>query len=139
MNEKEHMQEVCSCQSHIFQIKNVKLYFLFWQKISCVCGCMLLLIYVLCYCATSHNIIIVKFYWIIYLTRDAPDRKITGYWISGQNTISDILYLIGYLRRQFLWIEYLTFSGYLIGFRVSSKKKVYKEKDCNFVTIYKIL
>ena len=53
----------------------------------------------------------------------------TGYRISGQNVSSDIQHSIGYPRRQFLRV------GYPTGFRenVSSKKKAYREKDCDNV------
>jgi len=49
---------------------------------------------------------------------------------TGQNVISDIRYSIGYPRREFLR------DGYPTGFRECLlKKKVYRNKDCNFATM----
>jgi len=40
--------------------------------------------------------------------KDAPNRKIIGYRIFGQNITSNIWYLIGYPRRQFFRVGYPT-------------------------------
>ena len=92
----------------VFQIEKQKN---FWHFRSAIFGCQI-------YIFIDKTIyIVININIIAIIIRDAMDCKITGYRISDNFFESDI-------RPD--------------SEKISSKKKVYREKDCNFVTMYKI-